>query len=208
MLKPIGAASAAVALLFALPAVAQNAAPAAAPADAPAAAPAADAAATASASTPAASGTLIAVVQADPNLSTFAKLAKQANLEATLAGQGPLTLLAPTNAAFSALPAEKLAELEKPENAVKLQQVLMYHIIPGAAPSSAFKGTKGDVPSATPAKLVVDGTGATVKVNDATVTKADVAASNGAVHIIDKVLMAPEATAAATSAPTATPTTN
>ncbi|MFC3712864.1 fasciclin domain-containing protein [Sphingoaurantiacus capsulatus] len=206
MLKPIGAVCAAVAFSLSLPVVAQNAA---APADAPAAtAPATEAATTASATTPAASGTLIAVVQADPNLSTFAKLAKQANLEATLAGQGPLTVLAPTNAAFSALPAETLADLEKPENAVKLQQVLMYHIIPGAAPSSAFKGTKGDVPSATPAKLVVDGTGATVKVNDATVTKADIAATNGAVHIIDKVLMAPEATAAATPAPTSTPTTN
>lgn len=204
MLKPIGAVCAAVALSLSLPVAAQNAAT---PAEAPAAVPA-EATTEAVAATPAASGTLIAVVQADPNLSTFAKLAKQANLEATLAGQGPLTVLAPTNAAFSALPAEQLADLEKPENAVKLQQVLMYHIIPGAAPSSAFKGTKGDVPSATPAKLVVDGTGATVKINDATVTKADVAASNGAVHVIDKVLMAPEATAAATSAATATPTTN
>lgn len=191
MLKPIGAACAAFAMSLSLPAVAQTVADAA---------PAATA--------PAASGTLIAVAKADPELSTFVKLAAAANLAQTLEGQGPLTVLAPSNAAFAKLPAGQLADLEKPENAVKLQQVLMYHIIPGAAPSSAFKGTKGDVPSATPSKLTVDGTGATVTVNGAAVTRADVAASNGAIHVIDTVLMPPAATAAAATAPAATPSTN
>lgn len=192
MLKPIGAVCAAFAMSLSLPAVAQTAADAAAPAAAPAA-----------------SGTLIAVAKADPELSTFVKLAAAANLETTLAGQGPLTILAPSNAAFAKLPADQLADLEKPENAAKLQQVLMYHIIPGAAPSSAFKGTKGDVPSATPAKLTIDGTGATVTINGAAVTRADVTASNGAIHVIDAVLMPPAASAAvATPAPATTPSTN
>lgn len=191
MLKPIGAVCAAVALSLSLPVAAQTTAPAA---------PAAAAAA--------ASGTLIAVAKADPELSTFAKLAAQANLEQTLAGQGPLTILAPSNAAFDKLPADQRADLEKPENAAKLQQVLMYHIIPGAAPSSAFKGTKGDVPSATPSKLTIDGTGATVTVNGAAVTRADLTASNGAIHVIDTVLMPPAASAAAAPAAPAAPTTN
>lgn len=191
MLKPIGAVCAAFAMSLSLPAVAQTAATAA---------PAASA--------PAASGTLIAVAKADPELSTFVKLAAAANLEQTLAGQGPLTVLAPSNAAFAKLPADQIADLEKPENAAKLQQVLMYHIIPGAAPSSAFKGTKGDVPSATPSKLTVDGTGATVTVNGATVTRADVAATNGAIHVIDTVLMPPAASAAASTTPATPPSTN
>lgn len=201
MLKPMGAMCAAFVMSCSLPALAQTAAPAAAQPAAAAAAPAAGAAA------PSASGTLIAVAKADPDLSTFAKLAAAANLEATLAGQGPLTVLAPSNAAFAKLPPTQLADLEKPENAAKLQQVLMYHIIPGAAPSSAFKGTKGDVPSATPSKLSIDGTGATVTVNGAAVTRADVAASNGAIHVIDTVLM-PSTEAAAATAPTTTPATN
>ena len=195
MLKPIGAVCAAFAMSLSLPAVAQTAAPAASAAATPAA--------------PVAAGTLIAVAKADPELSTFVKLATAANLDGTLAGQGPLTVLVPSNAAFAKLPATQLADLEKPENVAELQQVLMYHIIPGAAPSSAFKGTKGDVPSATPSKLMVDGTGATVTVNGAAVTRADVTASNGAIHVIDTVLMPPPAGAAAASTVTATtPSTN
>ncbi len=199
MLKPIGAVCAAFAMSLSFPAVAQTAEAAAS------AATTATAAAPASA---AAAGTLIAVATADPELSTFVKLATAANLADTLAGQGPLTVLAPSNAAFAKLSAAQLADLEKPENATTLQQVLMYHIIPGAAPSSAFKGTKGDVPSATPAKLTVDGTGATVTVNGAAVTRADVTASNGAIHVIDTVLMPPSASAAASTATTTTPSTN
>ncbi|MDO9489636.1 MAG: fasciclin domain-containing protein [Sphingomonadaceae bacterium] len=196
MLKPIGAVCAAFAMSMSLPAVAQTTAPAVA------AEPAAAAAA------PAAAGTLIAVAKADPELSTFVKLATAANLDGTLAGQGPLTVLAPSNAAFAKLPAAQLADLENPENVATLQQVLMYHIIPGAAPSSAFKGTKGDVPSATPAKLMIDGTGATVTVNGAAVTRADVTATNGAIHVIDTVLTPPAASAAAAAPAAATPSTN
>lgn len=196
MLKPIGAACAAFAMSLSLPAFAQTAAPAT------------SAAAASGAQAPTAAGTLIAVATADPELSTFVKLATAANLGDTLAGQGPLTVLAPSNAAFAKLSADQIADLEKPENVTTLQQVLMYHIIPGAAPSSAFKGTKGDVPSATPSKLTIDGTGATVTVNGAMVTRADVAASNGAIHVIDTVLMPPAASAAAASPATTTPSTN
>lgn len=193
MLKSFGALGAVAVMTLATPSFAQpatSAAPAATPA------PAASAA----------SGTLIAVAKADPELSTFAKLAAAAGLDATLSGNGPLTVLAPSNAAFAKLPVDQLAELQKPENAEKLQQVLLYHVIPAAAPSSAIKGTKGEVPSATPAKLALDATGAAVKVNDATVVRADIAASNGLIHVVDTVLMPPAATASAT--PPAAPATN
>ena len=195
MLKPFGAVCAAFAMTVAAPAFAQ--ATAAAPAAAPApAAPAATAA-------PVATGTLIAVAKADPELSTFAKLAVAAGLDATLSGNGPITVLVPSNAAFAKLPADQLAELSKRENTAKLQQVLMYHIIPAAAPTSAIKGTKGDIPSATPNKLSVDGTGDAVKINGATVTRADIAATYGVIHVVDAVLMPQTASAAATTpAPT------
>jgi uncharacterized surface protein with fasciclin (FAS1) repeats len=195
MSKSFGAVCAAAAISFAMPALAQTAAPAAQPA------PAAPAA-------PAASGTLIAVAKADPDLSTFAKLAAAAGLDTTLASTGPLTVLAPSNAAFAKLPADQLADLSKPENAAKLQQVLLYHVIPASAPASAIKGTKGEVPSATPNKLSIDGTGDTVKVNGANVVRADVTASNGIIHVVDTVLMPGAATAAAPAEATTAPATN
>jgi uncharacterized surface protein with fasciclin (FAS1) repeats len=197
MLKPIGAVCAAAVMTFAVPAFAQDAA---------ATAPAATQAPVAPAAT--AAGTLISVAKADPELSTFVKLATAAGLDTTLGGNGPLTVLAPSNAAFAKLPADKLAELTKPENAAQLQQVLLYHVIPAAAPSSAIKGTKGDVPSATPATLSIDGTGDSLKVNGATVTRADVTASNGLIHVVDTVLMPPSESAAATTGATTAPSTN
>ena len=191
MLKSIGAVCAAAVMILAVPASAQDAA---APATA---APAATA-----------SGTLIAVAKADPELSTFVKLATAAGLDTTLGGNGPLTVLAPSNAAFAKLPAEQLADLSKPENAAQLQQVLLYHVIPASAPSSAIKGTKGDVPSATPSTLSIDGTGDSLKVNGATVTRADVTASNGLIHVVDTVLMPAASAAATTGAAATTPATN
>jgi uncharacterized surface protein with fasciclin (FAS1) repeats len=180
MLKPIGTFCGAAFIALAAPAIAQDAA----------------ATTKTTATTPVASGNVLVVAKANPELSTFTKLAESANLVGTLASTGPITVLAPTNAAFAKLPPEQVAELSKPENAAKLQQVLLYHIIPGPVASSSLKGTKGEVPSATPAKLSVDGTGDMVKVNGATITQADIAASNGTIHIIDAVLMAPSATAA------------
>jgi len=183
--------------LVPMTASAQQTDAASAPAATPAATPA-PATASAAAATPTAGGTLIAVAKADPELSTFAKLAEGAGLGTTLSGAGPLTLLAPSNAAFAKLPADQLAELSKPENVAKLQQVLLYHVIPAAAPTSALKGSAGEVPSAVAsAKLTVDGTGDAVKVNGATVTKADVTASNGTIHVVDTVLIPPAAGATA-----------
>lgn len=141
------------------------------------------------AATPATGGTLIAVLKADPELSTFAKLAESAGLGTTLSGSGPLTVLAPSNAAFAKLPPAELDELSKPENVAKLQALLLYHVIPAAAPTSALKGTAGELPTANAtAKVKVDGTGEVVKVNDATITRADIPASNGTIHVIDTVL--------------------
>lgn len=163
------------------------------------------------AAAPAAGGNIAAAVKANPELSTFASLAEAAGFAPTFSGAGPLTVLAPSNAAFAKLPAGQLDELKKPEKVAELQQLILYHVIPAAAPSSALKGTAGDVPSAkSGATLKVDGTGPAVKVNGATVTKADVTASNGTIHVIDTVLTPSSATASAApaAAAQATPTAN
>lgn len=157
--------------------------------------------------TPAAGGTIAAVIKAQTELSTFAQLATAAGFDTTFGGAGPLTVLAPSNAAFAKLPAAEVEALKKPENVQRLQQVLLYHVIPAAADSAKLKGTAGNVPSAQGgATLKVDGTGAAIKVNGATVTRADVGASNGTIHIIDTVLVpgaAPASAPAAAPAPAA-----
>lgn len=153
-------------------------------------APAAEAADAPAPVSPAASGNLITVIKADSELSTFAKLAEAAGFATTFSGNGPLTVLAPTDAAFAALPAERLAELQKPENVAQLQQILLYHVIPAAAPTAALKGTAGELPSAkSDARLKVDGTADTLKINGAAVVRSDLPATNGTVHVIDTVLL-------------------
>ena len=123
--------------------------------------------------------TLVAAVQA-------------AGLEETLRGAGPFTVFAPTDAAFAALPAGTVEDLLKPENKAKLTAILTYHVLPAEVMSSAVAGQKLTPATVQGATVTVDGTTAgTVKVNDATVVGADVDASNGVIHVIDKVIMPP-----------------
>ena len=109
----------------------------------------------------------------------------QAELLETLQGTGPFTLFAPTDQAFTDAGID-LAALDTPEGKAALTDILLYHVVSGEVPSSAVT----DCMSATavngqPLAFTV---GTTVMVNDATVTTADVATSNGVIHIIDKVL--------------------
>ncbi len=110
-----------------------------------------------------------------------------AGLAETLQGDGPFTVFAPTDDAFAKIPAETLTDLLKPENKEKLAGILTYHVVAG-------KVLAADVVKLTSAKTVngqevkidaADG----VKINNATVTTADVETSNGVIHIIDTVLM-------------------
>jgi len=110
-----------------------------------------------------------------------------AGLAETLQGDGPFTVFAPTDEAFAKIPAATLTDLLKPENKEKLAGILTYHVVAG-------KVTAADVVKLTSAKTVngqevkidaADG----VKINNATVTTADVETSNGVIHIVDTVLM-------------------
>lgn len=123
--------------------------------------------------------TLVAAVQA-------------AGLEETLRGAGPFTVFAPTDAAFAALPAGTVEDLLKPENKAKLTAVLTYHVLPGEVMSSAVAGQTLTPATVQGATVKVDGsTAGKVMVNDATVVSADIDASNGVIHVIDKVILPP-----------------
>ena len=121
---------------------------------------------------------------------TLAAALTAAGLVETLKGAGPFTVFAPTDEAFAALPAGTVDNLLKPENKDQLTAVLTYHVVPG-------KVMAADVVKVTEAKTVngamitVKVDGDTVMINDAKVSAADVAASNGVIHVIDKVILPP-----------------
>jgi len=123
---------------------------------------------------------------------TLVSAVTAAGLAETLQGAGPFTVFAPTDDAFAKIPADTLTDLLKPENKEKLAGILTYHVVSG-------KVMAADAAKLTTAKTVngqeikIDATTG-VKINDATVTTADVETSNGVIHIIDTVLM-PSATA-------------
>ena len=123
-----------------------------------------------------------------PQLSTLSKLLGDAGLADTLRGPGPFTMFAPSDEAFKAVPAKTLAELAADKNLLK--SVLSYHVL--AARVLAADAKNGNVKSVQGADLAISKAGSFVTVEDAVVTQADVVATNGVVHIIDKVLMPPK----------------
>jgi uncharacterized surface protein with fasciclin (FAS1) repeats len=119
---------------------------------------------------------------------TLITAAKAAGLVETLKGAGPFTVFAPTDDAFAKLPKGTVEDLLKPENKEKLAAILTYHVVPGKVMAADIKGKKTNVKTVQGGELAVDATNG-VKINDATVVTADVAASNGVIHIIDTVVM-------------------
>jgi uncharacterized surface protein with fasciclin (FAS1) repeats len=119
---------------------------------------------------------------------TLLAAAKAAGLVETLKGPGPYTVFAPTDEAFAKLPKGTVDDLLKPENKAKLAAILTYHVIPGKVMAADIAGKKMNVKTVEGSDLAVDATKG-VMVNDATVTTADIATSNGVIHIIDTVVM-------------------
>lgn len=122
------------------------------------------------------------------NFKTLVAALKAAGLVDTLKGPGPFTVFAPTDEAFAKLPAGTLESLLQPENKARLQSILTYHVVAGKVMSQ-------DVVKLHSAKTVEGGTVAIttmnggVMVNNARVTKADIVASNGVIHVIDTVIL-------------------
>lgn len=133
---------------------------------------------------------IVELAVATDDLSTLVTAVQEAGLVETLQSDGPFTVFAPTNAAFEALPEGTLDMLLKPENKDKLQAVLTYHVVSGKVMSPDLKdGMMAET---------VEGSKATIKLEDgmawvdgAKVAMADINASNGVVHVIDKVILPP-----------------
>ena len=118
---------------------------------------------------------------------TLVELVQQAGLADELSGAGPLTVFAPTDEAFAAVPEETLAALaEDPE---QLERVLLYHVVEGAVTSDQVADGASAATLAGPeVEFTVDDE---VQVNDATVVSADITTSNGVIHAVDAVLLPP-----------------
>ena len=122
---------------------------------------------------------------------TLAAALKAADLVDTLKGPGPFTVFAPTDEAFAKLPAGTLKSLLKPENKAKLTAILTYHVVPGAV--KAAQVTKlTEAKTVNGAMVKVSTAHGKVMIDDAVVVKPDIQASNGVIHVIDKVILPPE----------------
>lgn len=135
---------------------------------------------------------IVQVAQATADLSTLVSAVVEAQLAATLSGAGPFTVFAPTNEAFARLPAATLRMLLEPANRSKLQAILEYHVIRAKVTSAQLRPFQE--------VTTVEGQTLDIRVRDghvyvgnggAQVTTANVKASNGVVHIIDRVLIPP-----------------
>ena len=147
----------------------------------PAASPAAPAPAAGAATVNVApSGDIVQTLTASGQFTILLKALDATNLTGVLKTPGPLTLFAPTDAAFAAASVDM-------NNKAALQQLLVYHIINAKVDDSKIKGAKGPIPSAAGKPIYVDGSGTPAKANDANIL-ADVTVSNGVIHVVDKVL--------------------
>jgi uncharacterized surface protein with fasciclin (FAS1) repeats len=117
---------------------------------------------------------------------TLASLLEKAGLVKTLKGKGPYTVFAPTDAAFAKLPPATLDELG--EDKAKLRSVLLYHVAGRKLPAAKLVKRRS-VKTLNGKRVRIRVSGETVRVGGARVTTADVGASNGVIHVIDKVLI-------------------
>jgi uncharacterized surface protein with fasciclin (FAS1) repeats len=121
------------------------------------------------------------------SFTTLVAAVQAAGLVDTLKGAGPFTVFAPTDDAFKKLPAGTVEDLLKPENKDKLTAILTYHVVPGKVMSTDLSnGMKAATVQGAEITIMTEGG---VKVNDATVVTADIAATNGVIHVIDTVIM-------------------
>ena len=122
------------------------------------------------------------------SFNTLVAAVEAAGLVETLKGDGPFTVFAPTDEAFAALPEGTVASLLEPENRDQLVAVLTYHVIPGRVMSSDIAGQEMMVATVQGSEVDIDATDG-VTVDDATVTTADIEATNGVIHVIDRVIL-------------------
>lgn len=119
--------------------------------------------------------TLVAAVQA-------------AGLVDTLKGDGPFTVFAPIDTAFSGLPAGEVERLLQPANRHELVDLLTFHVVPGAVTASDLQGQILSVETVEGSEVLIDATNG-VRVGNAQVIQADIRTSNGIIHVVDRVII-------------------
>jgi uncharacterized surface protein with fasciclin (FAS1) repeats len=139
-------------------------------------------------------GDMMATLKANPHFSILVKALAAANLDGVLASTPDITLFAPTDEAFAALPPATVAALMKTDNAPILQKILVYHLIHLDLDSSKIKGAKGPVTTVEGQPVQIDGSGAMPMVNDAMIIQMDVKPTNGYIQVINKVLLPSDVT--------------
>jgi uncharacterized surface protein with fasciclin (FAS1) repeats len=135
-------------------------------------------------------GNLAQVILSDDRFTILGRLLRTTGLLTQLQQGESLTIFAPTDEAFRALPDQVLATLMKPENLAQLTNLLKNHLIQGRITSQEL--SSGNIESLQGSPLNIDVNSEQVKVGDATVIEPDLEASNGVVHVIDRVMILPE----------------
>ena len=140
------------------------------------------------ATTPAAesNGDIVETAIAAGSFTTLAKAIEAAGLTETLKGEGPFTVFAPTDEAFARLPEGALDALL--QDKAKLTAILTYHVVPQKVTSKEVAGLS-KAQTVNGGELSIKAQDGKVKVDQATVTQADIPASNGVIHVVDQVLM-------------------
>lgn len=134
--------------------------------------------------------TIAEIAAGSDSFTTLTTALETAGLTDTLSGEGPFTVFAPTDAAFAALPEGTLEQLLQPENRDMLVQILTYHVVEGSVMSGDLSTTEVPSLEGRPINVTVGDDG--VMVNSANVVQADIEASNGVIHVIDKVILPPQ----------------
>ncbi len=135
----------------------------------------------------AAEKTIVQIAATNGSFKTLTAALKAAGLTETLSSPGPFTVFAPTDAAFAALPKGTVEKLLLPQNKAMLVKILTYHVVAGDVLSTNLKTGKVKTVEGSSVNVKVSAMG--VMVNNAKVVKADIKASNGVIHVVDKVLM-------------------
>lgn len=131
---------------------------------------------------------IVETAAGNPDFSTLVAAVQAAGLVETLSGEGPFTVFAPTNAAFEKLPEGTVDTLLLPENRDQLVAVLTYHVVAGEVTAEQVV-TLDSATTVNGQDVTISVDGEQVKINDATVTTADIETSNGVIHVIDTVIL-------------------
>jgi uncharacterized surface protein with fasciclin (FAS1) repeats len=134
------------------------------------------------------SDTIVDVASGNPDFSTLVTAVKKADLASTLSGTGPFTVFAPTNAAFGKVPADQLNALLADK--AQLTKVLTYHVVPGKVLAADLQPTQ-QVKTVEGQDVDIQVANGAATINGCAITKTDIEASNGVIHVIDCVLTPP-----------------